>query len=240
MPGFLEIIALTKTDVLRAAEGGADRIELVGTMRDEGLAPEPEVVADICAESPIPVRCMLRLRAGFGTDGGEATRLRGLLCSYLAAGADGVVMGYLNGYSQVDTEVMLSLLNDGPAGGSDFGWTFHRAIDATFDRERAWRTIRRLPQVDQVLTAGSARGVSDGLNTLIAEAKSDPEIANLILAGGGLQTEHIPWLVRAGISSFHLGTSARVEGSYDEPVSASKVHSWRALIDSSVDHIMEV
>lgn len=240
MPGFLEIIALTETDVMRAAEGGADRIELVGTMRDEGLAPEPELVAKICAQSPIPVRCMLRLRAGFGTDGGEATRLRGLLCSYLAAGADGVVMGYLNGYSQVDTEVMLSLLNEGPAGGSDFGWTFHRAIDATFDRERAWRTIRRLPQVDQVLTAGSARGVSDGLNTLVAEAKSDPEIANLILVGGGLKTEHIPWLVRAGVSSFHLGTSARVEGSYDEPVSASKVHSWRALIDSSVDHMMEV
>ncbi|PID50810.1 MAG: hypothetical protein CR980_01765 [Propionibacteriales bacterium] len=82
--------------------------------------------------------------------------------------------------------------------------------------------------------------MSDGLNTLVAEAKSDPEIANLILVGGGLKTEHIPWLVRAGVSSFHLGTSARVEGSYDEPVSASKVHSWRALIDSSVDHMMEV
>ena len=40
---------------------------------------------------------MVRLRTGYGTDGGEAVRLKGLMASYADAGADGMVLGFLNG-----------------------------------------------------------------------------------------------------------------------------------------------
>ena len=179
---LLEVIALHAADAERAEAGGADRIELVGTMDDDGLSPEPRVVEKVRRSTSIHLRPMVRLRAGFGTDGGEATRLRGLIAAYLDAGADGVVLGYLNGLNRIDKEVVGELVGDGT-----FKWTFHRAIDHCLDINEAWEDVKTLPRIDQVLTAGSARGVEQGLDDLLRRAKNDPDAAKLIMAGGGLK-----------------------------------------------------
>ena len=84
---LLEVIALHAADAERAEAGGADRIELLGTMDDDGLSPEPRLVEKVRRATSIQIRPMVRLRAGFGTDGGEATRLKGLIAGYLDAGA---------------------------------------------------------------------------------------------------------------------------------------------------------
>ncbi len=44
MSGLLEVIARHAADAGRAEAGGADRIELVGTMEHGGLSPEPRLV----------------------------------------------------------------------------------------------------------------------------------------------------------------------------------------------------
>jgi len=152
---------------------------------------------------------MLRLRGGFGTDGGETTRLKGLGSAYMDAGADGIVMGFLNGLSQVDLEVCAEL-----AGNAGWPWTFHRAIDSALDPAKAWRDVQTLPGLDRVLTSGSARGLRYGLDDLMSRAHSDPSIARLIVAGGGLAPEHVPWLAQAGIRGFHIGAPARPQRSY--------------------------
>ena len=107
MSGLLEVIALQAADAERAEAGGADRIELVGTMASDGLSPEPVLVGQVRRATSLPIRVMLRLREGFGTDGGEVTRLKGLLSSYRSVGADGVVLGFLNGHTEIDAEVVL-------------------------------------------------------------------------------------------------------------------------------------
>src|SRR5690554_3601538 len=96
---MLEVIALHAADAERAEEGGADRVELVGTMDDDGLSPEPREVDKVRRRTSILVRPMVRLRGGFTTDGGEVVRLKGLISSYLDAGADGVVLGFLDGHN---------------------------------------------------------------------------------------------------------------------------------------------
>ncbi|GAA3641484.1 copper homeostasis protein CutC [Microlunatus ginsengisoli] len=228
--GLLEVIALHAADAERAEAGGADRIELVGTMQHGGLAPEPALVGEVRRATSLPIRVMLRLRDGFGTDGGEVTRLRGLLADYRATGADGVVLGFLNGHTDVDTGVVHEIVGDAP----DFGWTFHRAIDSCLEADRNWRTLRTLPGLDQVLTAGSARGVGDGLDDLVARARTDEFARRVVLAGGGLLPEHVPWLVRAGVRSFHIGSSARPLGSWKAYVDPELVRSWRKLLDDAV------
>lgn len=174
---------------------------------------------------------MVRLRAGFGTDGGEVTRLKGLIAAYQDAGADGVVLGFLNGVNRVDLEVVGELVGDG-----SFPWTFHRAIDHCLDTDQAWRDVRTLPGLTQVLTAGSVRGVEQGLEGLLRRAKSDPEVAKLVMAGGGLRPEHVPWLVRSGVRAFHIGSPARPGGSFKAYVDSELVDSWRDLIDTEVAH----
>ena len=226
---MLEVIALHAADAERAEAGGADRIELVGTMDEGGLSPEPARVEKVRRATSIQIRPMLRLRAGFGTDGGEASRLKGLISSYLDAGADGVVMGFLDGHSRVDVEVATEL-----AGTGEWPWTFHRAADNCLDIDKAWAALLRLPRLDQVLTAGSVRGVERGLEDLIIRARSDARIAQLMMAGGGLQAEHVPWLVGAGVRAFHIGSPARPGGSYKAYVDADLVRTWRALVDDTI------
>jgi copper homeostasis protein len=229
MSGLLEVIALHGADAERAEAGGADRIELVGTMANDGLSPEPALVGQVRRATTLPIRVMLRLREGFGTDGGEVTRLQGLLSSYRSVGADGVVLGFLNGHTEIDVAVVREILGEAP----DFGWTFHRAVDSCFDTDTAWWQLRRLPGLDQVLTAGSARGVSEGLDDLVARARDDEFARSVIMAGGGLLPEHVPWLVRAGVRAFHIGSSARPLGSWKAYVDPDLVGTWRRLIDDA-------
>lgn len=231
MAGLLEVVVLHAADAERAAEGGADRVELVGSMDEGGLSPEPSLVEAVRRATTIQLRVMLRLRGGFGTDGGEVMRLKGLASAYVDAGADGIVMGFLNGHSDLDVEVCTEL-----AATGGWPWTFHRAIDSALDQPKAWRDVLRLPGVDQVLTGGSARGMRYGLDELVGRARADRGVAAMMVAGGGLAPDHVPWLAKSGIRAFHIGQPARPQRSYKAYVDPGLVRSWRLLVDQEVRH----
>ncbi|MGH3367352.1 MAG: copper homeostasis protein CutC [Nocardioidaceae bacterium] len=226
--GLLEVVALHPADAEAAESGGADRIQLVGSMEHGGLSCETATVSSVTRSTMLPVRVVLRLSEGFSTTGGELTRLVGLAGDYLGAGADGVVFGFLNGQLDVDVGVCQAIVDD--LDGAP--WTFHRAVDHSLDSDRAWRHLRQLPGLDAVLTAGSSLGVERGLEELSARAVADPSVASLVMAGGGLEPAHVPWLVRAGVRAFHVGSSVRPQRSWSKAyVDPSFVRSWRLLID---------
>ena len=150
------------------------------------------------------------------------------------AGAEEFVLGFLDGSGAVDMPRLNAL--DGCA------WTFHRAVDHATDRAAALSTIRTLPGVDFVLTAGSPDGVGAGLPTLLTEAETETGAGNgagagavaagpRILAGGGLRPEHVAPLRAAGVDAFHVGSRVR-RGGWDTPVDPALVREWRTLIDS--------
>ncbi len=227
MAGLLEVVVLTADDARRAEEGGADRLMLVGGLTGQGTSPEPDALARVVRACTIPVRPLLRLRDGYRTDGGEFTRLQGLIISYLADGAEGMVLGFLDGYSRVDVEVVTALTAD-----ATFGWTFDHAIDRCLDADEAWQTLAGMRGLDTVLTAGSSRGLDEGLDDLIARAQADPRVARLAMAGGGLVPEHVAWLSRAGVNAFQVGPQVRPGGHFSADVDASLVRGWRILLDS--------
>ena len=234
MSALLEVVVTHAADAERAEAGGADRVSLVGdalpgTEREAGaLSPAPRLVEQVRAATSLPVRPLLRLRDGYGTDGGEVAHLHGLLAAYASAGADGVVMGFLNALTEIDLEVVAELLGQG--GG--VRWTFSRAVDACISTDRAWRELPYLPGLDAVATAGSARGVAEGLDDLVARAEDDPAARRLVMAAGGLAPEHVPWLVRAGVGMFQVSTQVRPLGSWKAYVDADLVGTWRGLLDS--------
>ena len=242
MTGLLEVVVTHAADAERAEGGGADRVSLVGdplpgTEREAGaLSPAPALVEQVRAATSLPVRPLLRLREGYGTDGGEVAHLHGLLSSYRSAGADGVVLGFLNALTEIDLEVVAELLGpgdgDGNAGGDALRWTFSRAVDSCISTDRAWRELPYLPGLDAVATAGSARGVAEGLDELVARAGADPAARRLIMAAGGLNAEHVPWLARAGVGMFQVSTQVRPLGSWKAYVDADLVGTWRGLLDS--------
>lgn len=231
MSGLLEVVALNTSDAERAEAGGADRVEICGSLSEGGMSPTPQLVGDIRRVCSLEIRVMVRLREGFSTDGGEAIRLRGLMSSYLDAGADGMVLGFLNGNGEIDAPLVTELI-----GEASWPWTFHRAVDSCLETDRAWSALAALPRLDQVLSAGSARGVEYGLNDLVDRARKDPWSASVIMAGGGLKAEHVPWLARAGVRAFQISSAARPGRSFKAYVDEGLVRSWRNLIDQETQH----
>ena len=218
-------------DVAGADEGGADRLLLVDAVDAGGLSPEPSVLSAVCKETDLPVRAMLRLNDTYTTTGGELARLVGLGEDYLDAGAEGLSFGFLDADLNVDVEVCEHLA----AAFAGAPWTFHRAIDASLETARAWRTVARLPGLDTVLSAGSSRDLSVGQEELTQRAAAADEVARLLMAGGGLRGEHVPWLVRAGVQRFQVATSARPGGSWKAHVESGHVRAWRMLLDDAAD-----
>ncbi|WP_052462213.1 copper homeostasis protein CutC [Nigerium massiliense] len=231
MTTTLEVRITLPADAAPAEAGGADRLEIVGTLDEGGLSPEPRTVEEVRRRTTLQLRPVVRLRAGLGTDGGEAVRLRGLIASYLEAGADGLTLGFMNGMGQIDVEVLGALLNDVTCP-----WTFTRAVDTQLDPDKAWRTLVTLPGLDSVRTAGSARDLEHGLDDLLRRAESDPRYAALIMADGDVHPDQVPWLIRAGVRQIHLDEQVRPGGSWKAYVDEPLVRSWRRLIDEELGH----
>ncbi|HEY3017093.1 MAG TPA: copper homeostasis protein CutC [Nocardioides sp.] len=229
MTGLLEVTVLHPRDVAGAQEGGADRLFLTRGGPVGGLSPEPGAVAAVVRESDVPVRVMLRLSDSPTTNGGEFTRLVGLAQDYAAIGAEGVAFGFLDGDLEVDIETCTALAEE----IEGVPWTFHRVFDDALDARRSWRRVAGLPGLDSVRSAGSPRGLSVGYDELVSRAESDPEVARLLMPGGGLTAEMVPWFRRAGVTAYHLGPQVRPGGSDKAYVDARHVRSWRLLLDRS-------
>jgi copper homeostasis protein len=230
---LLEVVVREPRDVPGADEGGADRLFVSGV---GGLSPEPAVVSGVCKETDLPVRVVLRLNDGLTTTGGELTRMVGLGEDYLSTGAAGLAFGFLDANTEVDVEVCQYLADRLP----EVPWTFTQAIDAALDTDRAWRQVRILPGLDAVLSGGSSRGLDAGHDELTDRAAADADLAALLVAGGGLRAEHVPWLVRAGVRQFHVGSTVRPGASAKAYVDAGHVRAWRMLLDDAVDRAMGV
>ncbi|MEV6674089.1 copper homeostasis protein CutC [Streptomyces sp. NPDC051162] len=226
---ILEVIALTPEDAAAAQAGGADRLELVTDMAADGLTPAVATFAAVRAAVSVPVRVMLRATDGFSA--GTAAELSALCDSaraLAAEGADEFVLGFLTDDGRADLTAVAALAE---AVGPRARWTFHRAIDRAADRDALRKQLADFPGLDTYLTAGSASGVDDGIATLLAEAAraDDPGYEPRILVGGGLQLKHVPVLLDAGISGFHIGGAARPSG-WAGPVSAAAVGVWREAL----------
>lgn len=214
---LLEVIALTSADAEAAQAGGADRLEVVSDMAADGLSPTPATVASIRAACDLPIRAMVRMTADFSCHDAAATV--GLAAELIEAGADGLVMGFL-GADGIDLDPIHAVWE-----ATRRPWTFHRAVDHAADYPRAVTTAAAVPGVDQILTAGSAAGLSVGLESLVANASAGP-----LMAGGGLAREHVTPLREAGITAFHIGSAARPD--WDSTVDAGRVADWRAALDA--------
>jgi copper homeostasis protein len=227
---LLEVWVAHERDVPGAVEGGADRLHVTGGGE---LSPEIATVSAVCRDTDVPVFVLLRLNDSWTTTGGELTRLVGLAEDYLAVGAAGVSFGFLDADLEVDAAVCTHLATS----LTGVPWTFHRAVDDTLDPRRAWRRLLELPGLVQVRSAGSPRGLGEGYDDLLATAESDPAVARLLMPGGGLLAEQVPWLVRTGVRAFHVGPQVRPGGSPKAYVDAALTRSWRLLLDDAMERI---
>ena len=229
--GLLEVIALDARDARAAADGGADRIELVSGMEFAGFCPALETVEQVRAAVDLPVRVMLRLREDFSIGGAQGTAEIAACARRLReAGAEELVLGWLDARGAVDLPAVERVLE--ACDGLPF--TFHKAIDQAADRDAVYAAIRPLPGLDTVLTSGGPFPAGQGAEVLAAEAAREAAMGDRglqILVGGGLKLADVPVLQAAGLRNFHVGSSVRGGTDWGGHVDADLVAQWRDALE---------
>ena len=120
MAGLLEVCADSVCSAVNAARGGADRIELCSALPLGGLSPDEDLFCMVRERVDIPVRVLLRPRAGdFLYDEDEFELLCRQASRFAGLGADGIVIGMLNPDGTLDAEHMSALMTCGDGCGSN-------------------------------------------------------------------------------------------------------------------------
>ncbi len=227
---LLEVIACSVEDAVAAAEGGADRIELISHYEVGGLTPPLELVHEVLAATRLPVRVMLRDRESFEVvDPDEIAQL----CRTAAAlqslaetspHLEGVVLGFLRTPGPV---LDLPLLGRILAASPRLRATLHRATEDLPDPGSALEAVTTLPQIDTFLTSGGPEPWADKVGRLTEWQVRAGE--RTILVGGGVDAAAMAVLSHSQpLRSFHVGVAARRGNRVEGPVLPSLV---RALAD---------
>ena len=197
---IMEACCGSADDVVEAARGGADRVELNSNLFQGGLTPSLGTLEVVKNNVTIPVMTMLRPRSGgFCYTDLEYQCMLADGRELLAHGADGIVFGCLNPDGTVDEDRTRELV----ALAGDKDCVFHRALDVTPDWKQALDTLIKLG-VKRVLTSGQAPDVFFALDT-IAEMIRFAGDAIQILPGAGITVQNVERVVaHTGTRQVHL------------------------------------
>lgn len=201
----LEVIVCSVSEALDAKRGGAHRLEVVRDLGRGGLTPSWEVVSEIKKAVDLPLRVMLRESVGYEASGEDEIRKLCIAAERFASfEVNGFVIGFLKD-DRIDVELTQRVLACAP----NVKATFHHAFEDSKDRLQAVNEIKRLSQVDRILSSGGSGTLDERVQRLgnYDEAAS-PEIT--IVAGGGIDGDVILRIGRTTrIREFHVGRAAR-------------------------------
>ena len=188
MANLLEVCVDSLASARAAIKGGADRLELCSALAVGGLTPYTELLKQIREESSIPIRCLMRPRAGDFLYTPEEIQLMATQIKNLRdAGADGFVIGCLTAQGELDAAAMKPLLE----AAQGCGVTLHRCIDVSQDPCKTYLDAGKLG-IDTVLTSGAAGSCRLGKETIgkllqLRDSENGPEV----LIGAGVNAKII-------------------------------------------------
>ena len=227
---LLEVCVDSLASARAAILGGADRLELCSALALGGLTPYTALLKQIRAESQIPVRCLMRPRAGdFLYTPEEIDLMAHQIRELKEAGSDGFVIGCLTPEGDLDKDAMVPLIE--AAKGS--GLTLHRCIDVSRNPLQTYMDAKALG-IDTVLTSGAASAAMSGLNTLrllfeLKEECGGPEI----LIGAGINALAIRAIRQRcpGAAAFHMSGKKELESAMvfrraDIPMGIPGLDEW--------------
>lgn len=212
MAKVLEICVDSLASARAAIQGGADRLELCSALMAGGLTPFEMLLRQIREESDIPVRCLMRPRAGdFLYTPEELEMLRRQIIQLKNAGSDGFVIGCLTAEGELDREAMKPLIE--ACGGK--GITLHRCIDVSRDPVQTYLEAGKLG-IDTVLSSGGASSSWQGRETIEKMIALRDEIGGPeVLIGAGVKASVIRAFREScpGARAFHMSGKRSIESS---------------------------
>ncbi len=208
----LEVCVDSVASALAARAGGADRLELCADLAVGGTTPSLALLRSVKAETGLPVRALLRPRAGdFCYDRWELAEMTALAADLAKAGADGIVTGVLTPEGALDIPAMRAICTAAGQGAGSRGvaLALHRAFDVCRDADEALEAACALG-FDTILTSGQAASAPAGA-PLLARLQKRAAGRIELLAGAGVSAENIPALAReTGVTAYHLSGKRRL------------------------------
>ena len=230
MAKVLEVCVDSLASAQAAVQGGADRLEFCSALALGGLSPYAELLQQIKRRWDIPVRCLMRPRAGdFLYTPDEIELMCAQIETLRQCGADGFVLGALTPDGDLDTEALQPML----AACGDLPRTLHRCIDVSRDPAATYRSAAALG-FDTVLTSGAAAACTGGEEVLrkllqLRDAENAPEV----LIGAGVNAAVITHMRQQlpGARAFHMSGKMLLESSMrfrraDIPMGLPGLDEW--------------
>lgn len=197
----VEVCVNSVQSAIAAQKGGAIRVELCGNLSDGGTTPAASQIELTRANIDIQLNVIIRPRGGdfFYDDLDFESMKKDIeLCGKL--GCDGVVIGILDAYGNVDMIRNAELIRI--AREYSMSVTFHRAFDRASDLFKSLSDVIELG-CDRILTSGGDSSVVEGRDVLkrLVEAAGDRII---IMAGAGVKEDNVKDLVaHTGVKEVH-------------------------------------
>lgn len=199
----LEICCYSIDCAFRAAEAGADRIELCAAPAEGGLTPSIGMLEAASSGLSLPVFPIIRPRGGdFCYSDREFAILKSDIAAVQELGFPGVVTGVLDSSGHIDLPRMEQIM----ALCQGMQVTFHRAFDLCCSPLLALETLTDLG-VDRILTSGQQENAENGL-TLLADLQQRSR-GPVIMAGSGVRLSNLHRFLQAGLTEVH-SSAARV------------------------------
>ena len=220
----IEICCGSIQSAANAKAGGAVRVELCQGLVEGGTTPSPATIQYAVCELGLQVFVLVRPRGGdFCYNDLEIKIMEDDVEFCKAAGAAGIVVGFLNPDGSIDTELTRHFV----ALAAPLPVTFHRAFDECKDPLKALEQVIECG-CKRILTSGCQPTAMEGAKILQKLVKqADGRIT--ILAGSGVTPENAVALrEKTGVSEIHGSCKiTRSDGAFE-----TDTEQVRKLIDA--------
>jgi copper homeostasis protein len=238
MPILLEVCVDSVASAIAAKKGGAQRIELCGSMADGGITPSAGLIAMVRKNVNLQLHVLIRPRIGdfcYTAEELEVIKRDILLTRQL--GANGISVGVLTAEHRIELSRTRELVDlAGP-----LSVTFHRAFDSAPDLLASLEDVVA-SGADRILTSGGAPTAEEGAATLARLVASAGKRIG-ILACGHIREENVAALLKAtGVEEVHANLQTPIPGSrQDQRLASSYEAATRfELLPATVTSFLEV
>ena len=167
-------------DAVNAEKNGADGIEICSNLDLDGLTPSRELVYKLINTLNIPIKVMIRPKAGdFCYNRQEIKEMFDEIAYFRYLGVYGVVLGVLNDNNTVDINLTNKFVNT----AGELEVTFHKAIDSCDSILEELRMIIKNTRISSILTSGGFSDAFAGHEIIKEMIKIAGKNISIIVAG---------------------------------------------------------
>ena len=177
---IIEACVETLAEAQMAEAGGADQIELCGRLDLDGLTPDVSVVKATLERLNIPVKVMIRPRAGnFVFSEAEVQQMLSELRVFQALGVECFVIGLATADRQLDLINTKRICAQFP----EATFTIHKVIDSIENPLRFISALNNIPNLSSILSSGGAATALAGAQQILAIDQALQANKHVIAAG---------------------------------------------------------